>query len=97
MVKVAITSNLFIFDMHPPLVVYRHPGCEEVIIALEECHRSGFFNRFMGGCNQAKYDLTLCLRSEIIKRLERSRVNRETSKEKRKRVETAWKEIDEES
>lgn len=50
---------------HPPLVKHQHPGCYEVMIALEECHKSGFWSRFSGQCNEYKKELTLCLRAEV--------------------------------
>ncbi len=42
-----------------------HPACADVIAALEACHASGFLNRYLGGCNQAKHALTMCLRQEV--------------------------------
>ena len=69
-------------------------GCEKVMAALEECHAQGFLHKMIGGCNDAKRDVNLCLRAE---RLERSAKNREKSKEKNERVKRIWREIDEES
>jgi COX assembly protein 2 len=45
-----------------------------------------------GNCTDAKYKVNMCLRGL---RLERTRQNREAAKEKRERIERAWKEIDE--
>lgn len=48
----------------------------------------------MGMCNQAKRDLTLCLRHE---RIMRTKHNQSVAMEKRKKMEAKWKQIDEES
>ena len=61
---------------------------------LDECHAKGFMHKVMGNCNDAKQDVNKCLRAE---RLERTAQNREKGKEKKKRIDRAWKEIDEES
>jgi len=66
-------------------------GCEEVMQALDECHARGFLWKAVGMCNQAKRDVTKCLRAE---RIERTRQNREAAREKRQQVVAAWKEIE---
>jgi hypothetical protein len=38
--------------------------CSDYIQALEECHARGFI-KLIGGCNQAKKDLSMCLRKEV--------------------------------
>ena len=76
-----------------PLTQYV-PGCEEVMALLDECHAQGFMHKVFGGCNDAKTAVNKCLRAE---RLERTARNREIAKEKRKKIEQIWKEIDEES
>lgn len=65
--------------------------CADVVAALEECHARGFLWKVTGNCTEAKYKVNMCLRAQ---RLERTRVNREAAKEKRKKIEEAWKEID---
>ena len=62
--------------------------------ALDECHAQGFLHKMIGGCNNAKSAVNICLRAE---RLERTAKNREKSKEKKERVKKIWNEIDEES
>ncbi|GAM85821.1 hypothetical protein ANO11243_038290 [Dothideomycetidae sp. 11243] len=62
--------------------------------ALEECHARGFIWKSMGMCTEAKHAVNMCLRAE---RLERTRANRENAKEKRRKMEAAWREIDENS
>jgi COX assembly protein 2 len=65
-----------------------------VIAALDECHARGFIHKVLGNCTDAKFRVNMCLRAQ---RLERTKVNREVAKEKRKHIEKVWKEIDEES
>ncbi|KAG5732817.1 hypothetical protein E4T56_gene2854 [Termitomyces sp. T112] len=74
--------------MHPQLSD-KKIVCKEFIQALEECHASGWA-RLTGGCNQLKHDLNSCLRAE---RLARSSRNREEAKERRSKIEQAWKEF----
>jgi COX assembly protein 2 len=47
-----------------------------------------------GNCTEAKHKVNMCLRAQ---RLERTRLNREAAREKRKHIEEAWAEIDENS
>jgi len=77
--------------MHPHLHTKDNRGCEEVMQALDECHARGFLWKAVGMCNQAKRDVTKCLRAE---RIERTRQNREAAREKRQQVVAAWKEIE---
>ncbi|CAG8433995.1 495_t:CDS:2 [Scutellospora calospora] len=78
--------------MHPNLAYHEHPSCVDVILRLEECHRSSIFKKFFGGCNSIKRELNECLTAEYqVKRLK----NAEEAKERRKRVEAMWKDIDE--
>lgn len=62
--------------------------------ALEECHARGFLWKSMGMCTEAKQAVNMCLRAE---RLERTRLNREAAREKRRHMEEMWREIDENS
>lgn len=39
-------------------------ACSEYALALEQCRAQGFFNKFLGGCNEPKQALILCLRKE---------------------------------
>lgn len=45
--------------------IYLFTACSQFIKALEACHASGLLNRYLGGCNQVKKELTLCLRQEV--------------------------------
>ena len=58
---------------------------------LDECHARGFMFKALGGCNEAKQDVNMCLRAQ---RLERTAKNREEAKKKRERIEQKWKEMD---
>jgi len=40
--------------------------CLDIILLLEECHKSGFFNKYFGGCNGIKKELNDCLTLEVI-------------------------------
>lgn len=62
--------------------------------ALDECHARGFLWKASGMCNQAKRNLTLCLRHE---RIQRTKHNQAVAMEKRKKMEEKWKKIDAES
>ncbi|KAH9946309.1 UPF0287-domain-containing protein [Epithele typhae] len=64
--------------------------CLQFIQALEVCHSDGGWQRFFGGCNQAKHELNMCLRKE---RVDRTTRNREQAKERREKIEQAWQEI----
>ncbi|KAI5798975.1 cytochrome c oxidase biogenesis protein Cmc1-like protein [Geopyxis carbonaria] len=78
--------------MHPHLHTKDNRNCEAVMTALDECHARGFLYKASGMCNQAKREVTLCLRAE---RIERTRKNREAAREKRKSIEERWKQIEE--
>jgi len=45
-----------------------------------------------GNCTEAKHKVNMCLRAQ---RLERTRINREKAKEKRKHIEKIWAELKE--
>ncbi|EMR61689.1 hypothetical protein MGN70_009826 [Eutypa lata] len=77
--------------MHPHLHTKDNIACEEVMTALEECHARGFLWKSLGMCNNAKDQVTLCLRAERLKRTAR---NREAAKAKRDKIVKAWSEID---
>ncbi|KAI9851041.1 MAG: hypothetical protein M1824_002924 [Vezdaea acicularis] len=77
--------------MHPHLHPKDNSGCEEIMALLDACHARGFLHKLTGGCNEAKREVNLCLRAE---RLERTRINREKAREKRKLIQAKWDEID---
>lgn len=58
---------------------------------LDECHARGFLHKAVGGCNEAKHNVNMCLRAE---RLERTKSNRERAKVERRKVVEKWQEID---
>ncbi|KAH8910807.1 UPF0287-domain-containing protein [Coniochaeta sp. PMI_546] len=80
--------------MHPHLHTKDNLGCEEVMVALEQCHAQGFMWKAMGMCNDAKTELSKCLRAERVKM---QAANRSGRSEKQDRVRQLWKEIDENS
>lgn len=68
--------------MHPILDKNRFQNCEDLIDALEECHKSPFFETVLGKCSDIKVQLSTCLhenrlandRENILKRQEKNRV-----------------------
>ncbi|KAF2459957.1 cytochrome c oxidase biogenesis protein Cmc1-like protein [Lineolata rhizophorae] len=77
--------------MHPHLHTKATKNCEDVIMALEECHARGFLYRAFGGCSHAKHEVNMCLRAE---RIERTRQNREQAKVRREKIKKVWDDID---
>ena len=67
-------------------------GCTDIMNALEECHARGFLFKAFGGCNDIKREVNKCLSRE---RGKKSTKNRETSLERRARIEAVWKKMDE--
>ncbi|ORZ02759.1 hypothetical protein BCR43DRAFT_482112 [Syncephalastrum racemosum] len=78
--------------MHPPLTEHQHPGCFDVILALEQCHEAGLLNKFTGACNDKKKAVDQCLKEEF---LAQRAVNKVKSKEKRAKLEKIWKDMEE--
>src|SRR4051812_40473153 len=66
-------------------------ACEEVMIALEECHARGFLWKSMGMCSGAKDQVSKCLRAE---RLKMQQKNRTTAQDQDARIRAQWKDID---
>ena len=58
--------------MHPPLTLENHPLCREVVIALKLCHRENPWGRSFGACNEPKWALEACLKTQ---KLHKSREN----------------------
>ncbi|KAE8207356.1 hypothetical protein CF327_g7359 [Tilletia walkeri] len=80
--------------MHPHLSGdSKQARCGDLIQALNECHARSWLARLTGECNSIKSELTLCLRAE---RIERTKRNNESAKERQAKKEQAWKEIEEE-
>ncbi|ODQ64873.1 UPF0287-domain-containing protein [Nadsonia fulvescens var. elongata DSM 6958] len=80
--------------MHPKLHEQRFKNCEDLVLALEECHAQNFIPRAFGLCNNISDDLTLCLRQV---RKDAAKENMMKARERRKALEQRWKEIDEET
>ncbi|CBI29670.3 unnamed protein product, partial [Vitis vinifera] len=74
--------------MHPPLTIYKHPMCAEIIKAFQKCHSDHPVGKFFGECTELKIKLDRCFRQEkVVKRkknLEKSRKLRETLQAYRK-------------
>ena len=62
--------------------------------ALEECHARGFLWKSMGMCNDAKTELSKCLRAQRAKHQDANRANTTNKKDK---IRQMWREIDENS
>jgi hypothetical protein len=64
--------------MHPPLTPENHPLCLDVITALKDCHHEQRWGKFLGACNEQKWQLDACFKAEkAVKRsinLEKARV-----------------------
>lgn len=56
-----IFSNINLFIIYIIYII----ECLDVILRLEECHKSGFFNKYFGGCNGIKKELNECLTLEV--------------------------------
>lgn len=56
---------------------------------LDECHARGFLYKAIGGCNDVKRQVNVCLGQA---RSERSKKNREQAKNSRDRIEKLWEE-----
>ncbi|OQD83705.1 hypothetical protein PENANT_c015G08352 [Penicillium antarcticum] len=73
--------------MHSHLHTPYNVNCEEIMIALDECHAKGFIHKAIGSCNDIKRDVNKCLSGE---RYERAKRNRDQARGNRKRVEEIW-------
>ena len=51
--------------MHPNLALHAHPMCKDQIRALEDCHKSHPYMKFLGKCNQVRRQLDVCLGEEF--------------------------------
>ena len=54
---------------------------------LDECHARGFMHKALGGCNDVKRAVNVCLGEA---RSERSRLNREMARDNREKIEKLW-------
>lgn len=75
--------------MHAVISELGHPGCEEAIRALSNCHADNRFKKFLGACNNVKAALDRCLADEYLVRrelnAEKSRAEKERLKESLRR------------
>ncbi|GMI09124.1 hypothetical protein TrVE_jg12624 [Triparma verrucosa] len=60
--------------MHPPLKRH-HPDCQDVIKALQMCHATKPYMKFVGGCNDEKAAIDHCFREEKA-RMRKTNMNR---------------------
>lgn len=76
--------------MHPILDRERFQNCEDLIDALEECHRSPFFETVLGKCSDIKVQLSQCLhenrlandRIQILERREKNKILEQKKKQR---------------
>ncbi|KAK0748198.1 cytochrome c oxidase biogenesis protein Cmc1-like protein [Apiosordaria backusii] len=80
--------------MHPLLHTKDNVACKDLMIALDQCHMRGFLWKSMGMCNDAKDELSACLRAE---RWKTQSFNRSGVADKKDKIRQAWKEVDENS
>ena len=59
--------------MHPPLD-RPHPDCGNVIQQLRECHATKTVTKYMGACNDIKFEMDRCLKAEKERLLKESNV-----------------------
>ncbi|KXH67114.1 hypothetical protein CSAL01_01391 [Colletotrichum salicis] len=76
--------------MHPHLHTKDNFECEDIMVALEECHAKGFMFKSLGGCNDAKEKVSECLRGARARRTE---ANRAAARAKREERENRIKEL----
>ncbi|KAF9009354.1 hypothetical protein BDQ17DRAFT_1235662 [Cyathus striatus] len=75
--------------MHPQLSD-RKLVCKDFIEALEKCHATSTWGKFLGVCNRQKDELNYCLRTE---RVARTTHNRELAIERKAKADQALKEF----
>ncbi|KAF3907187.1 hypothetical protein ABW21_db0208857 [Orbilia brochopaga] len=80
--------------MHSHLIPHKHPGCLDVMIALEECHARGFIHKALGQCNDIKRQVNACFAEE---RKAKTKAHRDVAMEKRRQTQALWKDIEQNS
>ncbi|ODQ79286.1 hypothetical protein BABINDRAFT_38218 [Babjeviella inositovora NRRL Y-12698] len=76
--------------MHPQLEAERFVPCQELIDALEHCHKQDYISRALWGlCNDPKEALSRCLHET---RLSQVREKIIVGKEKQKGLQAKWRE-----
>ncbi|GME71031.1 unnamed protein product [Ambrosiozyma monospora] len=81
--------------MHPVLDRDKFHNCEDLIDALEECHKSPFLEKMFGKCTIIKQDLSDCLHHARLaadreKILERREKNKRIQEKLKKAEENEW-------
>lgn len=81
--------------MHPILDKDRFQNCEDLIDQLEECHKSPFYETFLGKCSDIKIQLSKCLHdnrlaNDRMKIIERREKNKSLELKKKQREEEEW-------
>ncbi|OAV85683.1 hypothetical protein, variant 1 [Puccinia triticina 1-1 BBBD Race 1] len=74
--------------MHPHLTGNKVEACGPIIEALHQCHQSGFWTYYTGGCNDIRRQLDKCLHAE---RMARSSAHVKEGRKKRQELEKVWK------
>lgn len=77
--------------MHPHLTGTKLEACGDIIEALHQCHQSGLWTYYTGGCNDIRRELDRCLHAE---RITRSSAHVKQSRQKRKELEKIWRSRD---
>lgn len=85
--------------MHPALIPEKHPMCGKFMEALIKCREDHhLFQRYLGVCNDATYDLTECLvKEKTIARAGRQAKFTEMWKAKRQEDEMRMRQLEEDS
>lgn len=81
--------------MHPILDKNRFQNCEDLIDALEECHKSPYLETMIGKCSDIKVQLAACIHENRLahdreKILQRREANKKLEMNKKKREEEEW-------
>lgn len=76
--------------MHPQLEAERFVPCQELIDALEHCHKQNYISRaFWGLCNDPKEALSRCLHETRLAQVRQKILER---RDKQKELQEKWKE-----
>lgn len=76
--------------MHSSLAPHVHPNCVEIVKAFEQCHEEHKIGKFFGACNDLKYELAKCFRSDSVDRrannFKEAQLKKERIREKRRLI-----------
>ncbi|KAL6329226.1 hypothetical protein AAG906_014836 [Vitis piasezkii] len=84
--------ELFWGKMHPPLTIYKHPMCAEIIEAFQKCHSDHPVGKFFGECTELKIKLDRCFRQEVSSKVVKRKKNLEKSRKLRETLQAYRKE-----